>query len=119
MAGRCLGELVRKMGERVLGHIIPILQQGMAAQGASTRQGVCYGMKELLDNITRQQLAEHLGALLPTVQAALVDSDPGVRQVSGAFFPLHAITCLGFSCSSWTCFSSNCSVLEVPDNEHS
>ncbi len=82
MAGRCLGELVRKMGERVLGHIIPILQQGMGAEEASTRQGVCYGMKELLDNITRQQLAEHLGALLPTVQAALVDLDPGVRQAS-------------------------------------
>ena len=29
MAGRCLGELVRKMGDRVLQQIIPILQQGM------------------------------------------------------------------------------------------
>ena len=27
MAGRSLGELVRKMGDRVLVHIIPILQQ--------------------------------------------------------------------------------------------
>ena len=44
-------------------------------------QGVCYGLKELLDNITRQQLAENLGRLLPTVQSALVDPDPGVRQV--------------------------------------
>lgn len=44
-------------------------------------QGVCYGLKELLDNITRQQLAENLSSLLPTVQAALVDADPGVRQV--------------------------------------
>lgn len=87
MAGRCLGELVRKMGDRVLGHIIPILQQGMAAEGASTRQGVCYGLKELLDNISRQQLAEHLSALLPTVQAALVDSHPGVRQVRPCHVP--------------------------------
>lgn len=52
----------------------------MASQEAATRQGVCYGLKELLDNISRQQLADHLGNLLPTVQGALVDSDPNVRQ---------------------------------------
>ena len=33
-AGRCLGELVRKMGERVLRTIIPILAQGMQASKA-------------------------------------------------------------------------------------
>ena len=38
MAGRCLGELVRKMGERVLTHIIPILQKGMSSEDADTRQ---------------------------------------------------------------------------------
>ncbi len=38
MAGRCLGELVRKMGERVLTHIIPILQKGMSSDDAATRQ---------------------------------------------------------------------------------
>ena len=40
MAGRCLGELVRKMGERVLTHIIPILQKGMSSEDAATRQAI-------------------------------------------------------------------------------
>ena len=31
MAGRSLGELVRKMGDRVLVHIIPILQQARSS----------------------------------------------------------------------------------------
>jgi hypothetical protein len=38
MAGRCLGELVRKMGDRILSQIIPILRQGMASPEATTRQ---------------------------------------------------------------------------------
>ena len=38
MAGRCLGELVRKMGDRILAQIIPILRDGMASPHATTRQ---------------------------------------------------------------------------------
>ena len=80
MAGRCLGELVRKMGDRVLQQIIPILVRGMQDPEASTRQGVCTGLKEVLDNISREQLQEYLAQLLPTVQAALCDEDTTVRQ---------------------------------------
>lgn len=81
MAGRCLGELVRKMGDRVLQQIIPILVRGMQDPEPSTRQGVCTGLKEVLDNISREQLQEYLAQLLPTVQAALCDEDTTVRQV--------------------------------------
>ena len=81
MAGRCLGELVRKMGDRVLQQIIPILVKGMQDGDSSTRQGVCTGLREVLDNITREQLQEYLAQLLPTVQAALCDEDTSVRQV--------------------------------------
>ncbi|KAK9804294.1 hypothetical protein WJX72_005256 [[Myrmecia] bisecta] len=88
MAGRCLGELVRKMGDRVLLQIVPILQAGMRSPDAPIRQGVCYGLKELLENISRYQLSEYLGQLLPTVQAALCDPDPGVRQAAGAAFSI-------------------------------
>ena len=81
MAAGALGELVRKLGDRVVQQMVPILRAGMDVPSAATRQGVCYGLKELLDNITRTQLGEHLPALLPTVQAALTDTDPTVRAV--------------------------------------
>ena len=89
MAGRCLGELVRKMGDRVLQQIIPILVKGMQDPEPSTRQGVCTGLKEVLDNISREQLQEYLGQLLPTVQAALCDEDTTVRQVQ------KSLCCMG------------------------
>ena len=38
VAGRSLGELVRKLGERVLPSIIPILSQGLKDPSASRRQ---------------------------------------------------------------------------------
>ena len=56
-------------------------QEGMKSETSATRQGVCYGLKELLENITRTQLADYLPDLLPTVQAALCDADPTVRAV--------------------------------------
>lgn len=102
MAGRCLGELVRKMGDRVLQQIIPILVRGMQDGDPSTRQGVCTGLREVLDNITREQLQEYLAQLLPTVQAALCDEDTSVRQVSILSF----VQCAGFRCSICTLCTS-------------
>lgn len=46
-AARCLGELVRKMGERVLHRMLPILRDGMSSSDSATRQGVCAGLKEV------------------------------------------------------------------------
>ncbi len=50
MAGRCLGELVRKMGDRVLTHIIPILQKGMASVDAATRQASAQDALVIIEN---------------------------------------------------------------------
>ncbi|RMZ52547.1 hypothetical protein APUTEX25_003690 [Auxenochlorella protothecoides] len=81
-AGRCLGELVRKMGER----IVPILREGMNDPSPQTRQGVCSGLRDVLENAARDQLAQHLPSLLPAIQAALCDPDPEVRLAAGGVF---------------------------------
>lgn len=86
MSGRALGELVRKMGERVLTRIIPIFQQQVYSPFAATRQGVCSGLREMLTSLTRGQMQEHLPVLLPTIQHALCDEDAGVREQAGAAF---------------------------------
>jgi len=87
-AGKCLGELVKKMGERILGQIIPILIKESQASNSTpaTRQGVCLGLKEVLENCTRTQLAEHLTEMLPAIQSALCDEDDLVRQAAGGVF---------------------------------
>lgn len=88
-ASRCLGELVRKLAERVLPTIIPILQQGLSNPDANTRQvrhraqarvrrrgtltprvarslstpqGICLGLSEVLTSATRVQLARFVRA---------------------------------------------------------
>ncbi|CAD7699428.1 unnamed protein product, partial [Ostreobium quekettii] len=85
-SGRCLGELVRKMGERVLPIIVPILKTGTESSDVATRQGVCFGLKEVLDGLTRHQLTEHLTTLLPAIQAALCDTDATVREAAAEAF---------------------------------
>jgi hypothetical protein len=42
---------------------------------------VCNGLKEVLENATRHQIADHLAELLPAIQGALCDADPATRQV--------------------------------------
>ena len=79
-ASRCLGELVRKLADRVLPTIVPILQRGMADADAGVRQGVCLGLCEVLTAANRQQLAPYYGVLVPTVQRALCDEAGSVRD---------------------------------------
>ncbi|KAJ6969323.1 hypothetical protein NC653_037094 [Populus alba x Populus x berolinensis] len=48
VVARALGELVRKLGERVLPLIIPILSQVLKDPNAGRRQGVCIGLSEVM-----------------------------------------------------------------------
>ncbi|KAF3663594.1 hypothetical protein FXO37_11913 [Capsicum annuum] len=73
VAGRALGELVRKLGERVLPLIIPILSRGLKDSNPSRRQGVCIGLSEVMASAGRSQLLIYMDELIPTIRTALCD----------------------------------------------
>ncbi|XP_062214757.1 protein ILITYHIA-like [Phragmites australis] len=86
VAGRALGELVRKLGERVLPSIIPILSRGLKDPNAGRRQGVCIGLSEVMGSAGKHQLLSFMDELIPTIRTALCDSTQEVRESAGLAF---------------------------------
>ena len=90
VAGRTLGELVRKLGERILSDILPILEEGLQSPDVHKRQGVCSGLCEILRSTTQEYIALFAGSFIPCIRAALCDKEHEVREAAaGAFSILH------------------------------
>lgn len=54
IAGRTLGELVRKLGERILRDTIPLLRnRGVTSDEVHVRTGVCYAVNDILTHATK------------------------------------------------------------------
>ena len=82
VAGRTLGELVRKLGESVLSEIIPILEEGLESQEADMRQGVCIGLSEVMSTAGKVQVIDYVDSIIPAVRKALVDESSDVREAA-------------------------------------
>ena len=57
VAARTLGDLVRKLGERVLPEIIPILNKGLDSGQSDQRQGVCIGLGEIMASTQKDHVS--------------------------------------------------------------
>ncbi|CAL5321820.1 unnamed protein product [Camellia sinensis] len=86
VAGRSLGELVRKLGERVLPLIIPILSRGLKTLMLAEDNGVCIGLSEVMVSAGKSQLLSFMDELIPAIRTALCDSMPEVRELAGLAF---------------------------------
>ncbi|KAK5645447.1 hypothetical protein RI129_006747 [Pyrocoelia pectoralis] len=86
VAARTLGDLVRKLGERVLPEIIPILERGLLSDQSDQRQGVCIGLSEIMASTSREMVLTFVNSLVPTVRKALCDPLPEVRQAAAKTF---------------------------------
>lgn len=86
VAARTLGDLVKKLGERVLPEIIPILEEGLSSPQPEKRQGVCVGLSEIMMSTSKDMVMSFVDSLVPTVRRALVDDLPEVRQAAAKTF---------------------------------
>ena len=90
VASETLVELVSKMGDRVLGDIIPILEKQLETDNSETREGICIGLSSVLEVVSRHHIAEYFDLLLPAITKTLCDSDASVRTAAaGAFDSLY------------------------------
>lgn len=86
VAARTLGDLVRKLGERVLPEVIPMLEEGLKSETAQERQGVCIGLSEIIQQTSRDNVLLYMESLLPTVRNALCDERSEVRAAAAMTF---------------------------------
>jgi len=86
VAGRCLGDIVQKLGDQVLPEIIPVLRDNLYEGDEYTRQGVCVGLAEVIDCSSKEQINKYLTVLVKVVQDALCDDDAEVRIMAASCF---------------------------------
>ncbi|RXW23690.1 hypothetical protein EST38_g2167 [Candolleomyces aberdarensis] len=88
IAGRTVGELCRKFGERILGEIIPLLKTKSTSTDPRIRQGVCLTLSEILQNATETQREDYEDAIIAMVRVSLVDDEAEVRSAAAQAFDI-------------------------------
>ena len=68
VVARTLGDLVRKLGQRVLQEIIPVLEKGLDSDGKGKRQGVCVSLSEIMNSTLEGMVLTFVDSLVPTVR---------------------------------------------------
>ncbi|KAI2506869.1 HEAT repeat [Fragilaria crotonensis] len=92
VAGRCLGDIVHKLGDSVQPEIIPVLRNALYSGDRHTRRGVCVGLSEVISCSTKEQILKFIEIIVKAVQDALCDDDEGVRQMAASCFrSLHNV----------------------------
>ena len=71
IAAQTLGDLVHKLGERILPEVFPMLEKGLKSESTQKRQGVCIGLSEIIQETSRDYMQLYSNSLLPIIRSAL------------------------------------------------
>ncbi|CAI5513713.1 unnamed protein product [Closterium sp. Naga37s-1] len=88
MASRAIGELVRKLGERVLPSVVPILSAGLKDPNPATRQRQVGRWVRVLPSLLNLCCPQ----LCPSLSAGLKDPNPATRQMSDPSMSSHHLS---------------------------
>eukprot|EP00656_Telonema_subtile_P052849 TRINITY_DN7467_c0_g1_i2.p1 TRINITY_DN7467_c0_g1~~TRINITY_DN7467_c0_g1_i2.p1 ORF type:complete len:2342 (+),score=823.11 TRINITY_DN7467_c0_g1_i2:10-7035(+) len=90
LAGRSLGELVRKMADRVLPELMPVLLAKLQEDQSEShaRHGVCLGLCEVIEHCANGYIEGYLEQFMEAIQVALTDDADHVRHAAAQAFSL-------------------------------
>ena len=77
---------MRKLGERVLPEVIPMLEKGLRSESYQEREGVCIGLSEIVKETSKEYMLLYANSLLPTIRLALCDTEKDVRAAAAQTF---------------------------------
>ncbi|CEF63781.1 Translational activator GCN1 [Strongyloides ratti] len=86
MAGKCLGELVKKMGEKVMTHVLPVITKQLDSDNPSQRQGVAIALGEIVDNTNSEIVSIYAENLIDPIRRCLSDENEDVRESAVTLF---------------------------------
>lgn len=85
IAGKCLGDVVSKLGDSVLQDIIPLLEK-QEVKDSKKRIGMCLGLKEIIQACPRNVLRDYAINIIKPIEEALGDEEEEVRNVAAEAF---------------------------------
>ena len=82
LAARCLGEIVQKLGEFVIPHVLDVLNNGLQNDDPIIRQVVCIGFVQVLSNCSSSVLKTWGEQFLASLKTSICDDDEHVREAA-------------------------------------
>jgi HEAT repeat protein len=93
VAGRCLGDLVSKLGERVIPEVLPILERSYESSDAGARRAVCMCVREIVANAHKKIIEDYSDQMLSLVLSAICDVESEVRDAAAKAFNRLQMKC--------------------------